>query len=343
MESLEAGSFTGRRSRNTASTSSSRSIRLQGDPLDQSGRRAAPQGQVIGLSWLTFIPPEAGVAAAGAGAGAGNRRAIQLRAHDRGDPDDTNAWYACRLAPIRDGEAITGALIITRDITDKKEREAQLIASDRMASVGTLAAGVAHEINNPLAVVISNLELAIAGTEDFGTTVDTSALIEDLRRCAGSSGTRAADRSGSEAVLAQHRAEPGLAVDLHATLETTLRIAGNEIRHRARLMKDLGTISLVTANEARLGQVLLNLIINAAQALPEGQGRAERDPDHHQDGRRRHGRHRRERHGRRDVGSGPEAALHAVLHDQAGRLGHRAWPVDLAGDHPLVQRGDPCA
>jgi CheY-like chemotaxis protein len=61
-----------------------------------------------------------------------------------------------------------------------------------------------------------------------------------------------------------------LPVDLHVTLETTLRIAWNEIRHRARLIKDLGTISLVLANEARLGQVLLNLIVNAAQAIPEG-------------------------------------------------------------------------
>jgi len=59
-------------------------------------------------------------------------------------------------------------------------------------------------------------------------------------------------------------------VDVHRVMESTLRMAWNEIRHRARLVKNYGDIPMVEASESRLGQVFLNLIVNAAQAIPEG-------------------------------------------------------------------------
>jgi CheY-like chemotaxis protein/two-component sensor histidine kinase len=60
------------------------------------------------------------------------------------------------------------------------------------------------------------------------------------------------------------------AVDLRRVIESTLNLVWNEIRHRARLVKDFGSTPNVRANEARLGQVVLNLLLNAAQAIPEG-------------------------------------------------------------------------
>ena len=60
------------------------------------------------------------------------------------------------------------------------------------------------------------------------------------------------------------------AVDVRRVIDSSSRMAWNEIRHRARLVKDYQPIPLVNANESRLGQVLLNLIVNAAQAMPEG-------------------------------------------------------------------------
>jgi CheY-like chemotaxis protein/anti-sigma regulatory factor (Ser/Thr protein kinase) len=59
-------------------------------------------------------------------------------------------------------------------------------------------------------------------------------------------------------------------VDVKATMESSVGMAWNEIRHRARLIKEYGAVPPVEANEARLGQVFLNLLVNAAQALPEG-------------------------------------------------------------------------
>src|SRR5689334_2686381 len=74
--------------------------------------------------------------------------------------DGTTFDVSVTLSPVRKDGHIVAASIITRDISERKRLEAHLALSDRMASVGTLAAGVAHEINNPLAAVMANLELS---------------------------------------------------------------------------------------------------------------------------------------------------------------------------------------
>jgi signal transduction histidine kinase len=161
----------------------------------------------------------------------------------------------------------------------------RLMISERMASAGTLAAGVAHEINNPLAIAILN----VSQTIDALTRI--TAIADELR----ARGSRGA------ATLGGHMAELGeplkdvrealdrirdivrdvklfsrpddevtSSVDLRRVADSSARMAWNEIRHRARLVKQYGEVPLVHANESRLGQVLLNLLVNAAQALPEG-------------------------------------------------------------------------
>jgi CheY-like chemotaxis protein len=152
------------------------------------------------------------------------------------------------------------------------------MVSDRMASVGTLAAGVAHEINNPLAAVIANLEYI---TESLGTAVGGNAPardgawlreeikgpLDDAREAAQRVRFIVRDLKVFSRSPTDEASAP---VDVQATMESSLRMAWNEIRHRARLIKHYGTALCVTANEARLGQVFLNLLVNAAQALPEG-------------------------------------------------------------------------
>jgi PAS domain S-box-containing protein len=174
------------------------------------------------------------------------------------------------IGPVfRDGK-IAGAVVVARDITDRKQTEAQLIVSDRMASVGTLAAGVAHEINNPLASVVANLALATHDVEEFGkqhaVPRDLLDELHDAREGAERVRTIVRDLKifsrGEEAKLGP--------VNVEQVVESTLRMAWNELRHRARLTKIFGRVPAVNANESRLGQVLLNLVMNAAQAIPEG-------------------------------------------------------------------------
>jgi signal transduction histidine kinase len=174
---------------------------------------------------------------------------------------------------------------------EQKRMREQLLISERMASAGTLAAGVAHEINNPLAVVAANLEfltssLAKLGPEarTFLTGRETPALdagwmpwlqgrlaeAEEPLNDAREAVSRIREIVRDVKLFSSSREDARGAVDVRGVIESSLRMAWNEIRHRAQLQKDYGDVPPVEANEGRLGQVILNLLVNAAQAIPEG-------------------------------------------------------------------------
>ena len=191
------------------------------------------------------------------------------------------------VSPVVEGGEIVAASLITRDISEKKKLEAHLAVSDRMASVGTVAAGVAHEINNPLAALSANLDYM------------AQCLLErEAAPCAGAHGPGpcAAAHCQSawvhllEESLSDARASAGRIrhvvqdlklfskpderslgpVNLQYVIESSLRVAWNEVRHRARVIRNFCEVPPVEGNEGALGQVFLNLIINAAQAIREG-------------------------------------------------------------------------
>jgi signal transduction histidine kinase len=161
-----------------------------------------------------------------------------------------------------------------REASMRRERariNEQLMISDRMASVGILAAGVAHEINNPLAAVIANLDLALADVDSLdpslGVTRDN--LREELTD-ARSAADRVRHIVRDLRIFSRSEDDKRAQVDVEKVLESTLRMAANEIRHRARIVRRYAEVPPVDASEGRLGQVFLNLVVNAAQALPEG-------------------------------------------------------------------------
>ncbi|HEX4353738.1 MAG TPA: PAS domain-containing protein, partial [Polyangiales bacterium] len=175
-------------------------------------------------------------------------------------------WYSHRLGPVRREGQIVGVMLVARDISEKKLAEAQLLVSDRMASVGMLAASVAHEINNPLAAMMINLELM---ERDLGHRLpDGERLHKELE------GAREGGRRVTQVVrdlkIFSRSSETLTRVKLRDVLECSIRMANNEIRHRAKLVVEFADVPTVDADESRLGQVFLNLILNAAQAMPEG-------------------------------------------------------------------------
>jgi PAS domain S-box-containing protein len=155
---------------------------------------------------------------------------------------------------------------------DRDRLTAQLVQADRLVAMGTLAAGVAHEINNPLAYVIAALDhleetmLAMpAGPPGAGLREAREVLAEARE---GAERVRLIVRDlKSFSRVEDARVER---VDLRKVLEASINIAMNELKHRARLVTAFGQAPLVLANEAKLGQVFLNLLINAAQAIPPG-------------------------------------------------------------------------
>jgi CheY-like chemotaxis protein/two-component sensor histidine kinase len=141
-----------------------------------------------------------------------------------------------------------------------------------MASVGTLAAGVAHEINNPLAYVTANIDMIVERLDDPGVRNSEQELAEVLEMAEDV-------RDGAERIRKivlglktfSHAGEERLAViEVQPLIERAIDMTINEVRHRARLVKDFGTTPLVEADESRLGQVIINLLVNASQAIPDG-------------------------------------------------------------------------
>jgi PAS domain S-box-containing protein len=176
--------------------------------------------------------------------------------------------------PLQKNGAVSGAVAVVRDITEEKATQTRLLVADRLASIGMLAAGVAHEINNPLAAVVANLDLA---SEALRKLLDQEGAAPELKEIskmlieANEASTRVRRIVSDLRVFARAETDSNSAVDLHQVLESVLRLAKNEIRHRARVVRDYMDVAYVEGNESRLSQVFLNLVVNAVQALPEGQ------------------------------------------------------------------------
>jgi signal transduction histidine kinase len=235
---------------------------------------------------------------------------------------------------------------VEREIAEQRRAERALRQSERMASLGTLAAGVAHEINTPLTYVVTNLSLITerlaargaprakgspalgAHLGQLGTRVaevrehvdalvprfvkpnpgplghdlvnaltpiiyKLTLLAEDIGRLPGVAPGTLLDRASAdefEPLLQQalegvervrsivrdlktfsHPDEESLGVvDLRAVIKSSINLASSQIRHRARLQTDLNSAPAVRANARRLSQVFVNLLVNAAQAIPDG-------------------------------------------------------------------------
>jgi PAS domain S-box-containing protein len=173
----------------------------------------------------------------------------------------------------------TFAFVLCRDISADLARERARATQERLATVGSLAAGVAHEINNPLAYVIANVQYALDSIAQLPMAPPTHGQPDSARDRAllkealfeANEGARRVQRIVADlktlARQGDDRVEP---IDVEHTLNWAVGVTMAEIRHRARLVKNWKPLPPVRGDEARLGQVFVNVLLNAAQAIEPG-------------------------------------------------------------------------
>jgi len=158
-------------------------------------------------------------------------------------------------------------LWVARDISERRMLEAQLRLADRLAAVGSVVAGVAHEINNPLTYVLSGADGLVQALDSRGEgDPELRALAGDIQEGA----VRVRDVVRGLKTMS-HPSDDDLGpVSLPRVIESSLAIARSDLAQRAEVTVDVPEdLPAVVANPARLGQVFLNVLVNAAQALEE--------------------------------------------------------------------------
>ncbi|MDQ3263424.1 MAG: ATP-binding protein [Myxococcota bacterium] len=198
-------------------------------------------------------------------------RVGRLKSHER----ELEARVAERTSAL---ERANGEL--DEHLRTLRQTQAQLVEAGKLAAVGTLAAGVGHEINNPLAYIVSNLNFArmeIDALERAATPAQRQEAVAEVQQALEES-LQGADRvrrivqdlkTFSRKEEEEEEEELPGPVDLHQVLDSAAKLASGELRHRARVTRHYGNVPKVEANPGRLGQVFLNLLINAAHAIPE--------------------------------------------------------------------------
>jgi two-component system NtrC family sensor kinase len=163
----------------------------------------------------------------------------------------------------RDGN-FTAIVIVARDMREIKRLELQLIRSKKLSAIGELAAGVAHEINNPLNVISGNAEILSKESQDRDVKLATKIIIEQVKRVAAIT---------DSLLQFSKRREPKIElVDINKVIKDTLPLLEYQVRlQNIAIYKHLNSgLPEVMGDFGQLQQVFLNIMVNAVQAMPEG-------------------------------------------------------------------------
>jgi PAS domain S-box-containing protein len=182
---------------------------------------------------------------------------------------DAEQTFELVAFPLRNEDDVVGAAFLFRDITERKKLQRQVAFYDRLSSLGTLSAGIAHEINNPLSFVVSSLEFVL---DELGARPEAHQTELEALRDALEGARRISNTVRDMKILSRDdgpaHPEP---TDARQQLELALKMTHKLVSSRAVLVRELAQpLPRVTANQSGLSQVFINLLVNAAQAIPEG-------------------------------------------------------------------------
>ena len=182
--------------------------------------------------------------------------------------DSEKMYVEVSTSPVKDENGkVIQVVHVTRDITERKKMEEQLIVTDRLASIGELASGIAHELNNPLTGVIGFSELLLSRDVPDDVKEDLKVINKEAQRTAGV--------VRNLLTFARKHETEKKPVDIHSIIQKVLELRAYEqkvsnIEVNTQFASDLPEI---TADSFRLQQVFLNIIINAEHFMTEAHGR----------------------------------------------------------------------
>lgn len=214
--------------------------------------------------WLENIHPDdrASVMAGRARVSAGQPTAETFRVRR---PDGTMRWVSGKAFPVRDSDGRIFRLVgVADDVTELRQTQAQVIQAQKMEAVGQLAGGVAHDFNNVLTVILSEVDLLQA---DFALEKPVGDAIEAIKR----SGERAAALTQQLMAFSRRQLIEPMVLPINDVVRDTTkmlsRLIGEHVRLTTRLAPDAGFIK---ADRGQIEQVLANLAVNARDAMPDG-------------------------------------------------------------------------
>jgi len=203
--------------------------------------------------------------------------------------DGQERWISTTVVPLHDSQgSVSGVVGLIHDVTDLHISREQLVQADKLAAIGTLAAGVAHEINNPVGFISSNLNtmgkyvekirqhLSRQGNEDPDANAELVEMLDDFADAVKES------QDGTERVrkivadlksfsrVDKSRKEY---FNINDGLETTLNIVWNELKYKCTMDKDYGKVPDLYCMPNQLNQVFMNLLVNAGHAMRDDSGR----------------------------------------------------------------------
>ena len=195
---------------------------------------------------------------------------------------DLGQQWLATIRPLRSPAGnIVGTIGIAMDVTERNRLQAHILQSEHLASLGALAAGIAHEINNPLAYVLANANVAVEEVTSLAALVPPNAhgrlaelrtLLDEVAQGAG----RAASVVRDLRLFAHGDEDECTPSDPRLAVRAALRLTQSELQLSAKVHEDLGDVPLVRGSQAQMVSLLVNVLVNAAQAIGVGRS-AEND------------------------------------------------------------------
>jgi PAS domain S-box-containing protein len=220
--------------------------------------------ELIGRCGFDFADPTEELALrqflADAAASPGTTAGPLFRARDSG-----GNWHALEPTALNllDDPAVAGLVITCRDVTERRDLETRLRQMERLEAVGQLAGGIAHDFNNVLLVIrgYSSVLRSALGDSELGADVDEIAKAAD----------RATDLTRQLLAFARRQMLKPVVVDLAEIVLDLENLLRRSVREDIELSHDLGHgVGGVLADPSQIEQVLLNLVVNARDAMPDG-------------------------------------------------------------------------